>query len=138
MRHLIFLTACLAALPISAHAFTTNNSYGVAPVNEAVFEVVSRRGASSPRGFWCAAGQYAFSLGVRTNTRIYLVSGRQPSVTDPGRTAVRFTLAPEAAGITPINPQLSLSVDVPGDNVSVAAAREFCLTGGSAAAAGGR
>ncbi len=137
MRYLIFVTACLVALPVASFANTSRQSFVAAPVNEAVFEVFSRSGATGARGYWCAAGRYALSLGVRSNSRVYLVSGRQPSISEPSRTAVRFTLTPDAAGVTPINPQLSLSVNAPGDNMSVAAARELCSIGGSAAAAGG-
>ncbi|MCE8009366.1 hypothetical protein [Aestuariivita sp.] len=126
MRRAFAIAALIATLPFSAQAFTAENRLNVADIGGGVYEVVGRPGISGARQFWCAAGDYAFSLGVPTNTRVYLVSGRQPSVTEPGRTAVRFTLDPRAAGITPLTPQLVLTVKVPGDNLSVAVAREFC------------
>lgn len=126
MRCLIYAAALLALLPLSAQAFTAKNRHNVAAIDAAVFEVVGRPG-SGARDFWCAAGEYAHrSLRARSNARIYLVSGRQNSASQPGRTAVRFTLSPEAAGITPISPQLVLNVTTPGDNLSVAASREYC------------
>lgn len=125
MRRIIIATAIIAALPVMSFAFTAKNRLTVAPVNEAVFEVVGRPG-SGAREYWCAAGEYARSLGVRTNTRVYIESGRQQSVSQRGKTAVRFTIAPDAAGVTPISPQLVLNVDTPGDNLSVASAVEYC------------
>ena len=125
MRRLTLITACLALLPLGAQAYTAKNRLKVAPVDGAVFEVVARVG-SGAREFWCAAADYAFAQGARSNARVYLVSGRQPSVTQPGKRAVRFTLDPQAAGITPLSPQLSLTVKVPGDNLSVASGREYC------------
>lgn len=126
MRRLIAFAALIATLPLGANAYTAKNRLSVAPVDGAVFEVVGNAGGTGARDFWCAAGEYAFSQGAASNTRIYLVSGRQPSVSEPGRTAVRFTLSPQAAGIAPISPQLVLSVNVPGDNLRTASAREYC------------
>ena len=126
MRYLVACTTILSTLPFAAHAYTAKNRLTVEPVSSAVYEVVGRTGGSGPQDFWCAAGEYAFSQGARNNSRIYLVSGRQPSVSKPGGTAVRYTLSPEDAGVTPISPELVLNVDVPGDNLSVASAREFC------------
>ncbi len=125
MHRLIALAAVLVFAPAALYAFTATNRLSVADVDSAVFEVVAVPG-SGPRQFWCAAGQYALSKGARSNARIYLVSGRQPSVSEPGRTAVRFTLNPDAAGITPVEPQLTLNVDVTGDNLRVASARQYC------------
>ncbi len=126
MRQLIASTAIVFTLPFAANAYTAKNRLTVAPVENSAFEVVGRAGGTGPRDYWCAAGEYAFSQGARGNSRVYLVSGPQPSVSNPGRTAVRYTLTPEAAGVSPISPELVLSVDVPGDNLSVASAREFC------------
>ncbi|WP_050930256.1 hypothetical protein [Aestuariivita boseongensis] len=125
MRHLAAFATAIAMLPLSAQAFTAKNRLTVAPVSNSVFEVVGLPGSGASH-FWCAAGEYALAQGAASSARIYLASGRQPSVSRPGRTAVRFTLAPDAAGVTPLAPQLTLSVDVPGDNLSVAAAREYC------------
>lgn len=125
-RYLILAALAATMLPLGAHAFTAKNRLTVSQIDAAVFEVVGRPG-SGAREIWCAAGDYARSQNVPSNTRIYLESGRQPAVSRPGRTAVRFTLSPEAAGVTPIPPQLVLNVDVPGDNLSVAAATEYCL-----------
>src|SRR6056297_2209196 len=108
------ILAGLVALPSGAFAFNAENRHKVAPVDGAVFEVVGQPG-SSPANFWCAAADYARDrLGARDNARVYLVAGRGAAQSEPGRTGVRFTLEPGAAGITPVRPQLSLSVDVIG------------------------
>ena len=125
MRHLTILFILFLSLPLAAQAYTAQNRMSVADLGGGVFEVV-QRGAAGPRDFWCAAGEYALSLGAADAARIYLVSGVQPSVSQPGRKAVRFTLSPQAAGITPVPPQLSLTVKVPGDNLRVISAREYC------------
>lgn len=126
MRALAVSAVLLSTIPFTAHAYTAKNRLDVAQIDNAVFEVVGSTGGSGPRDYWCAAGDYALSLGVRGNTRVYVVSGVQPSVSQAGRRAVRFTITPEAAGVTPISPQLTLGVDTPGDNLSVAAARQYC------------
>ncbi len=126
MRNILVCAAFVATLPFSAFASAASGYATAANVGNATFEIVPVPGRTGARSYWCAAGEYAFAQGARANARIYLVSGRQPSTSQPGREAVRFTLSPEAAGVTPISPQLSLSVSVPGDNLSVAAAREYC------------
>ena len=125
-RQAMFATFIAILLPLGAHAFTAKNRLTVSQIDATVFEVVGRPG-SGAREMWCAAGDYARSQNVPSTTRIYLESGRQPAVSRPGGTAVRFTLSPDAAGVTPVPPQLVLNVDVPGDNLSVAAATEYCL-----------
>ena len=102
------------------------NRFPVAQVDAATFEVIARGGRVGARDYWCAAGDYGLSQGIRSNTRVYLAVAEGPSVASPGRTAVRFTFDPQAAGITPVSPQLSLSVDVVGDNMTLVAAQQFC------------
>ena len=125
MRQTVTAATLIALLPLGAQAFTAKNRLTVAPVTSAVFEVVGQPGSGAAQ-FWCAAGEYALNQGARSNARIYVESGRQGSVTEPGKTAVRFTLSPDAAGVTPISPQLTLSTEAVGDNLSVASAREYC------------
>ncbi|WP_050928275.1 hypothetical protein [Aestuariivita boseongensis] len=90
------------------------------------FEVIARGGRVGAQDYWCAAGLFGLSQGLRSNTRVYLVAPVGPSVMQPGRKAVQFTFDPQAAGVTPIAPQLTLSVKAVGDNMSLALARQFC------------
>lgn len=129
MRTSVALACALAlALPASAHAFLADKNLRVAQISGAKFEVVSSGGTSN-KAYWCAAAQFARSLGTPSNGRIYLVEGPGPSASIPNRTAVQFTTQPQAAGVTPIAPQGVLSVKVPGDNLSVASAQQYCHQG---------
>jgi hypothetical protein len=124
---LALCAAMLGATPAVADRFRAENRFYVADLGGGVFEAIARGGSSAARDFWCAAGDYALKrLRAGGSTRVYLVSGIQPSVTEPGRKAVRFTLTPEAAGVAPITPPLSLSVDIPGDNMPVVLAKSYC------------
>lgn len=128
MRRLALIIALCPTLAwANTFLFGTESRFPVAQVDSATFEVIARGGRVNAGKYWCSAGLYGLSLGVRSNTRIYLAVAEGPSVTAPGRKAVRFTLDPEAAGITPISPQLSLSVKAVGDNMTVTAARQFCF-----------
>jgi len=92
------------------------------------FEVVAAGGTSN-KAYWCAAAQFARSMGAGASTRIYLADGPGPSQTIPRRTAVKFTTQPQAAGVAPISPQGVLSVSAIGDNLSVASAEQYCNQG---------
>ncbi|MFY9212854.1 MAG: hypothetical protein WAO69_17210 [Aestuariivita sp.] len=121
----------LALLPVSASsagfAFSAVNRFPVAEIGNATFEVIARGGRVGARDYWCAAGDYGISLGIPSSRRMYLVAAEGLSQASPGGKAVRFTFDPDAAGVTPIQPQVSLSVKVPGDNMTLAAARQFCI-----------
>ena len=120
---LIALPSALGAVGIG---FTAVNRFPVAEIGNARFEVIARGGRVTAQSYWCAAGDYGISRGLRGNTRVYLAEAEGPSVSNPGRKAVQFTLDPQSAGVTPIEPRLSLSVRVPGDNMTLTAARQFC------------
>ena len=126
------ITACasaiLLAIPMAAQAYTASNRLAVSDIGNATFEVVARGGTGS-KAYWCAAGEYAQSIGAPSNGRVYVVTGPGPSATSAGRTAVQFTTNAQAAGVTPVSPQASLTVSVPGDNLSVAAAQQYCVQG---------
>lgn len=121
------LVSLLAStLPQSAAAFTGRNGTRVAPVNDAVYEVVLRR-SSDGAGYWCGAADYARRvLKTGWSTTIYIARGRGPSVTTDRRYAVHFTIDPTAAGITPIAPSLSLNALNTGDNMSLQNANTYC------------
>ena len=124
---LAVFAAMLAAAPAFADSFRAINKLYVADLGGGVYESIALTGSSDARDFWCAAGDYAVRrLRAGNGARIYLVSGIQPSVTEPGRKAVRFTLTPDLAGVTPVKPQVSLSVDVQGDNMPVVITQGYC------------
>jgi len=128
MRRLaLILALCPSLVWANAFFFGTLNRFSVAQVDATKFEVIASGGRVGARNYWCAAGDYGISQGVRSNTRVYLAVAEGPSVTTPGRKAVQFTFDPEAAGITPISPQLSLSVKAVGDNMTLSAARQYCF-----------
>jgi len=123
---LAVLSAVLLSLPVGADAFSGRRDTRVNPVSDVVFEVIAR-GAAGAGDYWCGAADYAHrALGAPWSARIYIVRGRGPSVTTGRRTAVQFTLRPEAAGVTPIDPSLFLNRMTPGDNMSVTQASTFC------------
>ena len=65
------------------------------------FEVFEQRGAG-PSHIWCVAADHARrTLGAPSNQRIYVAGALGASQTEPGRTAVRFTLSAEQAGLEP-------------------------------------
>ncbi|MCV2891025.1 hypothetical protein [Ruegeria aquimaris] len=132
LRHACFLTALtLTGLSTQADALTTRMGDRVLPVNDAVFEVIPR-GKQRVGDFWCAASEYARrALGAGWNDRIYLVRGRGPSVTTGRKTAVQFSLTPEAVGVTPLENELTtirtgLKV---GDNMTVNQGNSYCEFG---------
>lgn len=125
MKNIIAATIGLVLLASTVQASNSRNRVDVFDIGSGTFEVILRRSGGA-QAYWCGAGDHAFKLGARSGSRVYLVSGPQPSVAQPGKTAVTFTISPEQAGVTPIAPQTSLSVNVPGDNLSVASARQYC------------
>lgn len=120
------ICALLLALPVPAAAFSAKRNMRVNPVNDAVFEVVAPTAAGAG-DYWCGAADYAYrALGAEWTARIYIVRGRGPSVTTGRRTAVQFTLSPQAAGVQPTRPVFAMNSMKPGDNKSVAHALTFC------------
>lgn len=129
MKSFASLAVAIAiALPTAGQAFTADKRVKVNAIGNSTFEVVASGGTGN-KLYWCAAAQYARSIGVNGSNRIYLVMGPKQSQTLAGRRAVHFTTNPSAAGITPVEPQSGLSVSVPGDNLSVASAGQYCYQG---------
>jgi hypothetical protein len=120
----IALTCVLISAPGWASAWWAWTRHEVFPVAEGVFEVVSEPG-SGPQDFWCGAGDYAIRvLGVKVVQRIYTWRGIGPSVARPGRKAMQFAFAPPKGADT--STSLSLSLTRVGDNLTAAAARQYC------------
>lgn len=132
-KQLISIAATLAMLgailPDVALAFSGKRGTQVAQVDNLVFEVVARSAGSGP-DYWCGASDYARrALGAGWRTQIYIARGRGTSVTTGRRSAVQFTLDPTAAGVTPIDPSLSLNALKTGDHMSVQQANTYCNMG---------
>jgi hypothetical protein len=110
----------------AASAFNGQRGTRVGQVNKAVFEVVVRNTGAGP-DYWCGAADYARRvLGASWQTEIYIARGRGASVTTGRRSAVQFTINPDAAGVTPIPPALSLNSLKVGDHMTVQKANTYC------------
>ncbi|MFV1493464.1 hypothetical protein VWX97_19935 [Phaeobacter sp. JH18-32] len=104
----------LLALAVPASAFRAINRLEVVPAGASQFEVIGRAGALKS-DYWCAAGDYVRkSLGLPWQTKIYAVDGIGASSTTGARSAVRFTLDPAAAGVTPFTGNWTGDILTPG------------------------
>lgn len=124
----IFLAAAIALCAADVvDAFSGRRGTRVNPVDNVVFEVIARS-AGSADDYWCGAGDFAQrALGAAWAAPIYIVRGRGQSVTTGRRSAVQFTLDPQAAGITPRDNAFWLNAMEVGDNMSVQTAQTHCL-----------
>jgi hypothetical protein len=115
-------------VPEVALAWWAWNRHEVLPVSKSVFEVIGRPG-SGPREYWCGAGDYVYrNMGAPGVQRVYIVEAIGPSVNRPGKKSVKFSLTPPKGVST--SPGYSLSVKAVGDNLSAAAAQQYCYDGG--------
>ena len=120
------LAVLASALPQSASAFVGKRGTRIAPVSSAVFEVVVSN-TGGVHNYWCGASSYARRvLKVDGTTKIYIARGPGPSLTSSRKSAVHFTIDPAAAGIEPIEPQISLALLTVGDNMSAQQAEVYC------------
>ncbi|SEQ90050.1 hypothetical protein [Thalassovita taeanensis] len=126
---LALIASLATALP--AQAYIAENRLVVTPLSvPGSFEVISRPG-TGPREFWCAAASYAQTqLGRPTTSRIFIESGLGPAQTEPGKSAVVYTVAPTPALAQGPRPgeggNYFVSMRKPGFNLSVSHARSFC------------
>lgn len=120
----LFLVALIALTPGWASAFRSQTRNEVNPVSDGVWEVVQRPGTSAS-DYWCSAGDFAIrQLGAAATQRVYLWRALGPSATQSGKAAVQFSFsAPAGANTTP---GYSLSVKAVGDNLTAAAAQQYC------------
>ncbi|SFT67305.1 hypothetical protein [Sedimentitalea nanhaiensis] len=121
------LVAGLAAIqPVLAQAFTSRSGVRVNPVNAAVFEVVPRSGGGGDL-YWCGAADYAQrALKASWQARVYVARAMGPSETMNKRSAVQFTLDPQAAGITPTESSLSINSMKVGESMTVQQGFYYC------------
>ncbi len=126
MRPLILAAFC-AILPIAASAqtFRSESKLTVVPVTATSFEVIEDR-AAGPRGYWCAAADFARSrLGAYAGARIYIKSGRGPSLNASGRKGVVFTTDASSLSVSPSNSYV-VSLTTVGYNLRSSHAYSFC------------
>ncbi|GEM_PF-7085149 len=123
----VFALSVLVTVPAQARNFEYYLETNPLPGGQE-FEVLNRPG-TGPTLFWCGAGTHAFrQLGLGHNDRIYLVQGRAPSVTQPGWSAVTFTVDPNHPVVGTYQDQSwSVSIKDPGFSLSVDSARQFCF-----------
>lgn len=123
---LLAISLCLTSLPADAGNFVSRSGARVFPLSNGIFEVVPSA-RTSGGDYWCAAGDFAQrSLRAPWTARVFVVQGRAPSVTNGRRSAVQFTLDPQAAGVTPLDGALSINSLRPGDNMTVQSAFSYC------------
>ncbi|MFS4582560.1 hypothetical protein [Phaeobacter sp. C3_T13_0] len=104
----------LAALSNPVFAYRAINRLQVVPAAAGQFEVIGRAGALKS-DYWCAAGDYVRkSLGLPWQTKIYAVADIGAGTTTGARSAVRFTLDPAAAGVTPFVGSWTGNILTPG------------------------
>lgn len=109
----------------SVEAWRAKNWHQVYPVSPTVFEVVGQPG-SGAADYWCGAGDYVrHSLGLPAVQRVFIWRQIGPSVAQSSRKAVQFSLSPPEHKVAP--PGYSLSVKAVGDNLTAAAAYQYCL-----------
>jgi len=117
--------AVLISIPGLAVAWRAWNRLEVYPVSKTVFEVIGEPG-SGAADYWCGAGDFAISvLRSKVADRVYIWRAIGGSVNKPGYKAVQFSLKPPAD--TSPSPGYSLSVKATGDNLTAAAARQYCF-----------
>lgn len=115
----------VGALPAGADTFRAINWLNVNPITKTEFEVVLKPGAS-PRAIWCAASDYSGRrLGRYNKTDLIVKSAVGPSVTQPGRKGVVFTIAPLQLDAAP-NKSYSVTINKVGAMWSVGHAKMFC------------
>lgn len=116
-----------AASSVMAEEFRGAARTRINPVTDAIFEVVAR---SSSRGadFWCGASDYARrALGREWSDQVYVAREMGPSVTTNRRSAVHFTVDPDAAGVTPLSSSLRVNRFSVGDSMSIQQANTHCI-----------
>ena len=113
--HRLASVALVCGLAAPLHAINVfDYSVSAAPGNG--FDITPLH-ASAPSDYWCAAADHALNeLNASGTTRVYVLAGAT------GRSE-RFSLTPPPSG--PVQ-SVTLSLDLPGNNLSAAAAFQYC------------
>ncbi len=115
----------VGALPAGADTYRAINWLNVNPISATEFEVVLKAGAS-PSGVWCAASDYSWKrLGKYTKTDLIVKSAVGPSITQPDRNGVVFTIDPSQLGAAPTK-SLLVQINKVGASMSASHAKMFC------------
>lgn len=113
--HRLVSVALVCGLAAPLHAINVFD-YSVTPAPGNAYDITPLL-ASSDSDYWCAAADHALNeLNASGSTRVYALAGAS------GR-AERFSLTPPATG--PVQ-SIGLSLDLPGNNLSAAAAFQYC------------
>jgi hypothetical protein len=119
------LALLVGALPANAKSFKAINRLTVNPISATEFEVINRA-SSSPRALWCAAADYSGRRLDRYNkTDLIIITPIGPSMTQPDRNGVIFTIDPNQSDVAPIK-SYSVTVKTAGASMSVGHAKMFC------------
>ncbi|MGR3615695.1 MAG: hypothetical protein ACU0BB_06605 [Paracoccaceae bacterium] len=120
------IAATMASSALAApKAFNGPYNIRVYQVTNNVFEVVIVAG--NGYGFWCGASDYARrALGAGWQDQVTIVSEMARSVVTGGRSAVQFTLNPEAEGITPKKMGYSINGLNKGETISIQKGSSYC------------
>ncbi|MEX0338096.1 MAG: hypothetical protein AB3N11_03555 [Arenibacterium sp.] len=114
------------ALPHGAEAFSGKKNTRVNPVDDKVFEVITKNSGRTT-DYWCGAADYARrALGADWRATIYIARTRGQSVTTNRRSAVHFTLDPSRAPQAPEGGFFQFGALKEGDNMSVQRANQYC------------
>ncbi|MEX0349534.1 MAG: hypothetical protein AB3N15_08910 [Paracoccaceae bacterium] len=115
----------VAATANTGAAFVTPYGTRVYQVDKNVFEVVPYSLAQTDE-YWCGAAQYAHRrLGADWSQQVYMASKQVRSSAAGGRSAVQFTLNPEAIGLEPVEVHVRTGLTV-GDHMSITRADTRC------------
>ena len=121
LASLVVLGLVLAG-PAAAQKVYGPGGTTIYPIDGAVFEVV---GPPSDKTMWCGAAKYARQAKVGWKTPIVVVRAPEASALEDGRRqGTRFTVAPQAAGVTPTGEGRALS---PGTWQTVSIANRNCV-----------
>ena len=124
-RTLMMCAALMIATPAFANSFKAQNRLTVNPISNSVFEVVESRSLGAS-GSWCAAADYATRvLGASGKADLFLKTPRGPSVTNPGRKGVAYTLNSNQVGAPP-SKSTSVSTKNAGATMAVGHALALC------------
>ncbi|MGV6847712.1 MAG: hypothetical protein ACWA5A_04970 [Marinibacterium sp.] len=118
------LTFAVAAVSAARSGFSAPQSR-VYQIDANTFEVVGNSGRGA-RLYWCGAATYARrELGASWQDKVTIARTLGPSAATGRRSAVQFTLTPEALGITPISSPTPNAFAV-GDTMTVTSGNGFC------------
>ncbi|KIN70463.1 hypothetical protein Z945_3518 [Sulfitobacter noctilucae] len=121
-KFLMALPFVALAATANAQTYTAQNKVEVTPVTNSSFSVPSS-GRYGAQGTWCAAADYAMRvLGQSGTTRVYI---QQAKAANSG--PVTFGLDPGTAAPQSVF-SVGASLDVPGSNLSIDHAIQFCRT----------